>query len=176
MAETVYGGELNIHVGGFITLNEIKDADEIYEALLNILLDFDERRECYPVVLKLDEKITIQDNGSFFKDEDCLILGHYFVYNDAAYEISSQTTSAESRGFFDWEIMENPMQNDDYGDFELQSTGGADVEQTFALWTLNGETHSASRDLEFIGMEMDEDTEKELRELSQEIYEMVSDI
>ena len=28
MAETVYGGELNIHAGGFITLNEIKDADD----------------------------------------------------------------------------------------------------------------------------------------------------
>ena len=45
MAETVYGGELNIHVDGFISLNEIKDADEIYEALSQLIMLSEYRKD-----------------------------------------------------------------------------------------------------------------------------------
>jgi len=177
MTESVNGGEINIIGWPFKEISEIKDADEIFEALKEYHLRFDENRECYPVGLKLDNKITVQDCGSYFpEDEGCLVLGHYFVYKNAGYEISSETTTVESRSFLDWEIMQNPMQGEDYGDFELMGTGDVITEETFALWVLNGESDYLSREIEaplYSTEYLEEEAEEELQEFSQELFELI---
>jgi hypothetical protein len=178
MSETVNGHELNIYASGLV-IKTIDNPDDIFKALVDIHENFDGYREGCPLNLNLSKDIEIIDSGEFFADEEILHLGHYFIYEDATYEIPVEITSIKTEKFFDWKMMKDPKAKDpkagEEDDVYIESTGtGPGIEEkTYAVIIKNGEKKVLDLEIEQHDEEVNEEQKEALRKFSQEVFNLI---
>ncbi|MDC1528784.1 hypothetical protein N8600_06995 [Gammaproteobacteria bacterium] len=185
MQDSLCGNELNIYCQS-LKIDETLDQDQLYNSLKDILLGFDDIRETYPVGLELSAEVKVRDSGNFLenqvlhdvKDQDYIIIGHYFIYSNAYYEIIGEHTEIDKKDFFEWAVYEYP-EADYWSDvLELQTTGESIDEKTFVVFKKGQDIHffresilvSLSGDV----TELDEDQEEELKSMVQSVFEVLS--
>jgi hypothetical protein len=174
MSNTIDGLELNI----FTTqLNnaEISNEEQLFELLRDNILEFQDSRETYPADLEFEEDIEINDLGDLFAAEgdNYLILGHYFIYSDANYELTQKIKKIEKWEFFGWAVYEQPSDAEGNNILDFQGSGESTDEESFIILKKNGEIYTFRESLVApIDAEegLDEESEEILRSLSKSVF------
>lgn len=94
---------------------------------ISIKLDLD--RETFPVDLNFDQSVTLNYESDLFSEylNDYIVLGHYFIYEDASYEMIYETEikKLSTRKFMNWSVFEMPCKDDGEQILECLGTGKA---------------------------------------------------
>jgi hypothetical protein len=180
MADTAYGSELNIYYE-LHKIDEIIDRDKLYELMKDNLFAFEQDRETFPVDLDLDAQVKVNNVGDFLEnevwqhlsDQNYLVVGHYFIYSDASYEINNNLTEIDKKDFFGWTVFDYPY--DDNGDsiLELQGTGESVEEESFVAFKRGQDVHVFRESLRApwdTDDELDDEQEQELRSISESVF------
>jgi len=173
---TIYGYELNI-LETYIELSELSSEEQLYEIVKENLYKFDLDRETFPVNLNFDKSVTLNYENDLFAEylNDYIVLGHYFIYEDASYEIIYETEIKElsASKFINWTVFEMPCKEDGEQILECLGTGKAIEEKTFALLKKGNEiiviSESIRAPFEFDD-ELSEDQEEILKKICSSIY------
>ncbi len=132
MNGTASGSELNI-ISSPHKLNEINNEKKLLKEFKAIHNSFDEYRETFPVDLSFsdnkDSKISCKDSSTskslLIPDKDSIIMGHYFIYDDASYifdyKKNFRSLSAKISNFNGYKVFDEikDKKNDIY--LELQN-------------------------------------------------------
>ena len=189
MNGTASGSELNVY-SNIIKLSEINNEKELLKNVKDVHDGFDGYRECFPAELNFsdnkDTNISCKNSSAskslLIPDKSNIIIGHYFIYDDASYifnyKKNLKSLSAKISDFKGYKVFEEIKDKKNHIDLELQTTGSPNEEQTFFIYLDNNgkecfeafDIYVLESNSSLLSQKDKEKKKKEVKSFTKEVY------